>query len=371
MKLRFLAPLYAHPGPIASVLLDTSRDGDDPDRALDLRWRRLRKRLLAHEADKPTVAVVEAALGADSGVGGRHGRAVFAAGGRLLADRPLPEPPVRDSALYGMLPDALELALQYAPGISYTAVLIRRVQVHAPEPGGAVEEDFDVHCESGTWPMSRVAPGAHVHRRFPVESWPGQAERLRGELLAGMEGDGSEVIALVGDPWAVNSLARPAPGRLHGAFVKLEDGHHPHRPEPGRALLEEELELLFDGRLPHRDEQQIDAYLGQRARHRQEVEGLAATVAALQRGQARALILDVPVDLDRRLRVGTEANHLALSGEELSAFGLTSHWEEPAPGAALIRAAVGTRAELIAVPRAALPLTDGAAVLLRYTAPDA
>lgn len=51
----------------------------------------------------------------------------------------------------------------------------------------------------------------------------------------------------------------------------------------------------------------------------------------------------------------------------MSAFGLRFSWEEPAAGAALLRAAAGTRAELIVVPEEELPVEDGVAVLLRYT----
>ncbi|MEU4732561.1 hypothetical protein [Streptomyces sp. NPDC023588] len=363
MKLQFLNPLYAHPGPVASVYLDTSRDLDEADRAIESRWRRLRKSLLAHDADPATVDAIDEAVGADREVAGRHGQAVFAAHGELLLTQCLPEPPVRDTAQYGMLPDTLPLALQHAPDIPYAVVILHRV--HVGEHGGA-DEELEIDCESGRWPTGRVAPGARSHRRTPVDTWPKEVEELAGELAAGMDTAGTETVVVAGDPWAVNSLMRAAPSRLQSALVKLKDGQHRHR-EPGRVLLEEELAVLLDGRLPDRDRQQVDTFLGQRARHPEYVEGLAAAVAALQRGQAQTLLLSRPVSLDRHLWVGAGPGHLALTGEELNAFGLHYYWEEPAPGAALIRAAAGTQAELIAVPDEELPLEDGVAVALRYT----
>ncbi|MEU9304617.1 hypothetical protein [Streptomyces sp. NPDC048269] len=362
MKLQFLHPLYAHPGPIASVYLDTSRDVDDPDRAIDRRWRKLRESLLAHDADEPTVRAIEEAVGTDREVAGRHGRAVFAAHGSLVLAETLPEPPAHDSALYGMLPDALPLALQHTPDIPYAAVVTRRR--HIAGPGG--KEELELEYEAGRWPMNRVAPDEYSHRRVPVEAWPEEAGRFLAELADSVDTNGVEMIVLSGDPWAVNSLMRSAPRKLHGALVKLKDGRH-GRAAPGRALLEDELGILLDDRLPDHDKKQLDAFLGQRARHPEYVEGIAATVAALQREQAQTLILDRPVEPDRHLWVGTASTHLALSGEDLSAFGLHYFWEEPAVGAALIRAAAGTQADLIAVPRDELPLEDGAAVLLRYT----
>ncbi|MCJ1675987.1 hypothetical protein MTF65_01135 [Streptomyces sp. APSN-46.1] len=363
MKLHFLSPLYAHPGPIASVCLDTSRDLDDPERAIDLRWRKLHKSLLAHDADEPTIRAIDEAVGTDREVSGRHGQAIFAAHGQLLLAECLPEPPARDSARYGMLPDALPLALQRAPDIPYAVVVIHRV--HLAGPAGD-EEVLELDHQSGRWPMSRVAPGEVAHRRIPVEGWPTEVEQLVTELVDRTDAEGLELIVLAGDPWAVNSLTRSAPRKLHGHFVKLKDGHH-RRPEPGRALLEEELGGLLGDRLSDHDKHQLDAYLGQRARHPEYVEGIAATVAALQRGQAHSLILNQPVELDQHLWVGMAPTHLALSGEDLNAFGLSYYWEEPAVGAALIRAAAGTQADLIVVPHDELPLTDGAAVLLRYT----
>lgn len=365
MKLQFLSPLYAHPGPIASVCLDTSRDLDEPERAIDLRWRKLHKRLLAHDADEPTLRAIDEAVGSDREVSGRHGQAIFASHGRLLLAECLPEPPARDSAEYGMLPDALPLALQRAPDIPYAVVVVHRAHLGGTAGG---EEVLELDHETGRWPMSRVAPGEHSHRRVPVEDWPAEAERLLTELVDRAYADSLEIIVLAGDPWAVNSLMRSAPRKLHGHFVKLKDGHH-RRPEPGRALLEEELGGLLDERLSDHDRHQLDAYLGQRARHPEYVEGLSATVAALQRGQAQSVILNRPIELDRHLWVGTAPTHLALSGEDLNAFGLSYYWEEPAVGAALVRAAAGTQADLIAVPRDDLPLAEGAAVLLRYTGP--
>ncbi|MFF8275737.1 hypothetical protein ACF05T_06415 [Streptomyces lateritius] len=372
MKLQFLAPLYEHPGPVASVYLDTSEDPSDPARAIDLRRHRLRRGLLAHDADEPTVEAVDEAMDMDSEVAGRHGRAIFAAEGRVLLSERLPEPPARDSARYGMLPDALPLALQHAPDIPYVAVVLRRThghREHVPggEPGGT-EDELELTYEPGRWPASRVVSGHRSHRRMPVHEWPKEAGRLLTRLTDGVSAERPETIVLCGDPWAVNTLKAHAPHHPFVHFVKLRDGHGRRRPEPVRALLEEELGVLFADRLSEHDRTQVEAYLGRRARDVDDAEGLAATVSALQRGQARSLILNAPVDLSHPLWAGTAPTHLALSGADLNAFGLADYWEERAAGAALIRAAVGTHAELIVVRRDQLELKDGLAVLARYTA---
>lgn len=361
MKLQFLNPLYERPGPIASVYLDTSRDIDEPDRAIQLRWRNLRDSLLAHDTDRATLDAVADVVGADRDVVGRHGQAIFAAHGHLLLAEVLPEPPAHDTARYGMLPDTLPLALQHAPDIRYAVVVAHRMHTAEADDG---EDELEVAYDTGSWPMSRVARSQAPQRRIPVEGWPKEAEQLISELADSVDGDGTEVIVLSGDPWATNSLIRLAPRKLQDRFVRLKDSGH-WRPEPGRALLETGLGTLFAGTLPDHDRQRLDAFLAQRARRRDDVEGLAATVTALQRAQTQALILNQPVSAAPPLWVGTEPTHIALSGADLHAFGVPYYWEEPA-GGALIRATAGTRAELIAVTRDALPLGDGLAVLLRY-----
>ncbi|NXY99659.1 hypothetical protein HYE82_35880, partial [Streptomyces sp. BR123] len=92
MRLSFLEPLYTESGPFASVYLDTSRDVDQPDRAIALRWRRLREDLTRQGADRALLGVLEDAVGADADVPGTHGQAIFAAHGTLVLDGELPAP---------------------------------------------------------------------------------------------------------------------------------------------------------------------------------------------------------------------------------------------------------------------------------------
>ncbi|GAA4933253.1 hypothetical protein ACFPM3_04390 [Streptomyces coeruleoprunus] len=364
MKLQFLEPLYQQDRPVASVYLDTSRDIDEPDRAVEVRWRHLRDSLLAHDADPATVRAIEAEIGTDREIAGQHGQAVFAAGGRVLLAECLPRPPDRDSARYGTVPDTVPLCLQHAPDIPYAAVATHRL--HTGEHGAHDEIEIDVSV--GSWPISRVAPPHEIHERIPADDWPREAEQLLAELTDGGDGPrtgATEAIVVSGDPWAANTITRLAPKRLQDRFTKIKNGGR-HQPEPGRTVLEEDLAGLFADRMRARDQQQLDAFQSQRARRPGDVEGLAAAVAALQRGQAQALVLTTPRPPGRRLWVGSEPNRLALSGHDLRAFGVDYFWEEDAD-AALIRAAVATHAELIVRPHDDPPLQDGTGVLLRYT----
>ncbi|MGW3074683.1 MULTISPECIES: baeRF2 domain-containing protein [unclassified Kitasatospora] len=363
MKSQFLHRLYEPASPVASVYLDTSRDIDDPDPAIELRWRHLRDNLVAHEADTDTVqsiGTVVAGAGRDRDVTGRHGQAVFASAGRILLDERLPEPPARDTARYGVLPDVLPLLLQRAPDIPYAAVSLHRVHpTHDAEAQDELEVDHDV----GRWPHNRVNSAAG-HQRIPLGSWPQEAGRILGQLADAAPDDTPELVVIAGDSWAANTLIRLAPGRLARRIVRLREADH-HRPEPGRAVLEKEVGLLMADRLADRDQHRVDAFLAGRARDQDTSEGLAATVAALQRGQAAALLISPALPALPPLWAGAAPTDLALSGAELEVFGVRYYWEESAADA-LVRAAVGTNTELIVVPPDQVALPDGVAVLPRY-----
>lgn len=164
--------------------------------------------------------------------------------------------------------------------------------------------------------MSRVAPDRAPARRIPVDRWPKQAEQLLTELADSVRTAGTELIVLAGDPRA--------------AFVRLKDGP-PRRLDPGRALLEADLRPLLSGRLSARDRQQLEAFRAQHAGHGDDGEGLAATVTALQRRQARAVLINRPPPTGR-LWVGSEPVQVG-----------------------------------IVVDREEAPFQDGLAVLLRYS----
>ncbi|GAA3368213.1 hypothetical protein GCM10020367_05650 [Streptomyces sannanensis] len=361
MRLSFLEPLYAEPGPFASVYLDTSRDVQHPERAIALRWRRLRDVLARQGIDRASLTAMEQVVGADTEVPGTHGQAIFAAHGTLVFDGELPVPPTHDSARYGTLPDAMPLVAQHVPEIPYLAAVVHYSGLPTAETVGWVT----VEAETGVWPASTVTPGERLHQRVPVGEWHRSAVRLGHRLDQWARRDHADAVVLGGDDWACNVLARRLPERLHHRVVRVGG---PTPTDTGRALLEPQLDSVFRGHMARHDWALVEKFIARRARDGAMAEGLAATVAALQRGQVSALLLNHPPESSLRLWAGPEPTQLALTEEELSSFGVRAPHEERAEEA-LVRALVGTGAELVVVPEQVLPLQDGVGALLRYTDP--
>ncbi|CAL9657896.1 hypothetical protein SUDANB176_06871 [Streptomyces sp. enrichment culture] len=387
MKLSFLDPLTKEPGPWASVYLDTSRDVDDPDKAIELRWRHQRDALRARGADPATVSALESVIGADRDLPGRHGQALFATDGHVVLVGELPEPPVRDAAWFGRLPNALPLAVQHAPDIPYVAIALTRdggfLDTGRPDTGQsdtgeltAEEEreqgpadDVLIAYEAGRWPTSTVTPGRPARLRVPAEEWQHAARNLAHEIADLADRHHAERIVLrrdTGEAWLSGVLVNRLPRHLQDCTSVVEeepdaalDG------DTGAALVGEQVAAVLDGGLSMADRRHVDAFYAQRARHRARSEGIRAVVTALQRGQAQAVLLAPPVRLPENLFTATDPDQIALSAPELKAFGASGVREEPAE-AVLLHAALRTGAELIVLPPDETPLTDGVGVLLRY-----
>ncbi|PAZ17352.1 hypothetical protein CLM62_02960 [Streptomyces sp. SA15] len=374
MKLSFLHPLTKEPGPWASAYLDTSRDiDDDPDKAISLRWRHQRDALRAQGADPATVSALEAVVGADRDLPGPHGQALFATRGHIALAEELPEPPVRDTARFGGLPDAMPLALQHAPDIAYLAVALTRVHPlpdTGDENGQSPADQVLIAYEAGRWPMSRATPGPRTTHLVPLEDWQHAARRLAGELADVADRHHAETLVLrrdTGDTWLSGVLVNRLPIHLQNSLTVVEDDQGTEiGADDGRALIEQHVADVLHGRLSKADQRHLDVFHTQRARHRARSEGAGAVVTALQRGQAQAVLLSPPTALPERLWTATQPSQIGLAAAELEAFGASDIREEPAD-TALLHAALRTGADLVVLPPDDdTPLADGVGVVLRY-----
>ncbi|MEV5491995.1 hypothetical protein AB0L47_29140 [Streptomyces bobili] len=374
MKLSFLDPLFSEPGPWASVYLDTSRDINDPDAAVDLRWRHQSDALLDQGADPATVTALAGAVGTDRALPGRHGQALFAAHGRLALAEELPEPPARDTVRLDALPDVAPLAVQRAPDIPYLAVALTRSGEWPWDEAAEADrhhvpgDHVLVVSVAGRWPTGRVAPRERLTHQVSTDAWQRTAPRIARELGDLAEHHHAESIVLCRHPddvWVSGVLVNRFPAALRSRVTVVDDDSLSPRETVGPAFLEEHVGRVLEGCLSAADERQLEDFLAQRARHPHRSEGVAAAVSALRRGQAGSLLLTRRARLPERVWLGSAPSQIALSAADLEAFGVTSPQEEPAD-AALLYAAHRTGAELVVPPPDRVPSADGVGVLLRY-----
>lgn len=365
MDLTFLRPLFDRPGPWASVYLDASRDSENADRQVDLRWRALRERLVADGADPDTVEAVQRAVQEHPTQPGRYGLAVFATGGETVLVEPLPRPPAADEATFGPLPHAMPLVAQRGEEVPYVRVLADRTgaDLDALGVGGAARHREVTGGE--TFPLRKVNAGGWSHRRYQMaaeEAWRRNADDSTLAAVELAETVGAEVIVVGGDVRAAQIFADRLPRPWQGRLVRTDQGSRAAGADES-GLDDATLHAVAEVAERHVAEA-VERFQAQRG-DAAASGGLAAVVSALQRGQVdTVLLVDDPSSTDE-LWIGPEAGQVSVAAEELTAMGVREPVRVRAD-AALLRAVVGTDAALVLVPAGTVPLPHGIGAVLRY-----
>ena len=99
--------------------------------------------------------------------------------------------------------------------------------------------------------------------------------------------------------------------------------------------------------------------------HGLALTGTAPVVEALRKAQVETLVLAEETD-GEQLLVGPTPLEIGVSQEDMAALGVTDAARVPVERA-LLRAAVGSNAGVVVVPRAAMPDDVPVAAVLRYT----
>ncbi|WP_169089939.1 MULTISPECIES: hypothetical protein [unclassified Streptomyces] len=203
--------------------------------------------------------------------------------------------------------------------------------------GGGEMARRRIDAEVGTWPLTRVTPGHRLHAEVPATDRLNAATECGRELEGRARSIDVETVVVAGDVWARGILNRRLPASLRRHVTTVEGAGEP---SPGRALLQQQLDGLFEGRIAAHEQALLNALLAGRAHGGAAAEGLAAAVSALQRGQVKALFLNNHPESPLRLWVGQEPGQIALTEQELRSYGIREASEERAD-AALARALVG------------------------------
>ncbi len=366
MNLEFLRPLFDRPGPWVSVYLDATRAGQSADREVGLRWRALREQLEQQGADAGTLDAVQSAVDEHPYQPGRYGLAVFARAGEACLVETLSTPPPADEAYLGPLPHAMPLVAQRGEEIPYVQVLADRTgaDLDALSVGGAPRHR--TVTGGATFPLRKVHGGGWSHRRYQQaveESWKHNAGDVAAAAVQLAEAVGAEVIVAGGDVRAVQTLAGRLPKLWQDRLVRTDAGAR-HAGADEAALDDVTMQAVADIAERHTRDA-IDRYQAQRGAG-QASSGLTDVVTRLQRGQVDTVLLVNDLSSTDTLWIDPDDPTLvSVDDHVLREAGVQNPLKVRAD-AALLRAIVGTRAQLMLVDREEVSLDHGIAGVLRY-----
>ncbi|MCT7353660.1 Vms1/Ankzf1 family peptidyl-tRNA hydrolase [Streptomyces sp. 15-116A] len=348
MDLAFLHPLYEHPGPWASVYVDTSRHTEDTPHERHLTARAMARELAGQGADEATCRAVGQAIEDLRHSSEPHGRALFARGGEVVLDPPLARAPGRDWAEWAPLPRVsplLELAGE--DPVCVVAYVDRK---------GA---DFELRSALGRgdaggvtgrqWPVHRTSSVDWSERHFQLRvenTWEHNAAEIADALAVCQEETGADLLILVGDDRERHAVRHRLPQRLHDLVVEAPHG-------AGSRLLDEDVERARAEHVRSRAAAELERFLAARGADASgragAVEGVPALVEAAREHRIDELLIrpDGP-DAHREVWIGEDPDQLAVRRTDLKILGEQRSWPARADDA-LIRSAVTTNAEALAV----------------------
>lgn len=374
MDLHFLKDLTAHTGPFATVYLDASHDTEDAAHQAALRWGAARGELDAHGADGATLDALARSVEEGTPAPGPAGRVLVAAGGEVLLDRMLPNPPEPAQAHWGPLPELLPMLLDLPEPVAAVVVRVDETggEILLARSGGTPEPTEQV---SGRGPVHKVSTGGLSElnvQEHVEETWRRNVAELAARVDAHVSATAARVVVLAGDAPSRSRLRDALSERAAGIAVDLEHGGDGGGGGTGdddlaAAVAEAVLDVVDAER--HAVLEHYEQAAGKQEGY--AVDGLESVVAALRAEQVDTLLIDGSVARDAELFYAAAApTQVARDAEQLRAIGAEPHGPAPAD-AVLVRAAVGADAVFhpLGGGRTGLvghDVADGVAALLRY-----
>jgi hypothetical protein len=364
MDLGFLSHLYAVTGPFATAYLDVSRDTENAQHQIDLRWRAAREDLDRQGAPAHILDAMGEVVGTEPDRG--NGQVIVAGQGRVLLDHRLPHAPRRATVSWAPLPHVMPLVAQLGHTLPHIVVVADRggADISAYGDRGALADERTI--EGDRFDIRKVKPGDWAHKNYQQRAenlWETNAKQVADNVNRLARRIGAQLVVAAGDVRAVQFLRDNLHRDVQDVLVTVE--------ESGRGAgasaesLAATVERLVAQSAVREHETVLDSYAEQRGQHARAVEGLAATIEALRRAQVETLLLADDPSSTSTLYVGPEPLHLALTSGELDGIS-AGPVQECRADAALIRALAMSAAAITVVPPEQATTADGVGALLRY-----
>ena len=368
MDVSFLEPVFAVPGPYATVCADVTHTTENADTELDLRVRAVTEKLTEQGAPSEVVAAVRARLleGNEGGAAGTlKGRAlVVASDGSVVLDSALVDAPSREVAEWSPQPDLLPVLRQVPGRIPHIVVVTDRVGADITYIGASGEAEEEETVDGDGFQIRKVQVGGWAHHRFQHNAenkWVHNADGVASQITSMARRLSPRFVLVAGDVRARQILTDRASDVWSDLVVSMDEGGRAagadREPVERRAA---ELVAEHDARECAEILEKVQAA----GAHGLAVTGLDRVVDALRKGQVETLVLADDPEHARTLLVGNSPLELGVNQHDMDALGL--HGEVVPADRALVAAAVASRAAVVVVPLSAVPEHPVAAVL-RYT----
>jgi hypothetical protein len=352
-------------GPFASVFFEDSHDTEDAGRQLELKLREITTQLADEGMDEATADAVVSAIRDGEPPVGRSGRGVVAAGGRVVLDRGLADPPATQVVRVSALPYLLPFLSHGSAGVPYLLVTVdnRGADLVSYDRDGREVATETVTGEDS--PLHKVRGGglAHTSMQASVEETRNQnLEDVAGRIAERAAALHPGLVLLAGEQQSRRALHTKLPPALQEVTRELSAGSR--AAGSSREGLEEEIHTALAGhRLKELDELAERFRIGLGRDDGLAVTGLADVVTALAEANVDTLLIGDPGDAE--VWIGENAGEIAVDGEGLRAFGVENGREqrvdEALPWAAFVSGASVT------VMDERVDLKEGVGALLRHT----
>ncbi|GGK18558.1 hypothetical protein GCM10010124_08960 [Pilimelia terevasa] len=366
MQLSFLRPLYARPGPWASVYLDLTSAPSSLGADRDLRWREAAAALLEAGADPGAITAVADAVAAHRASPERRGLALFAVDGEIAWSETMATPPPATVATWAPLPDVLPLLRQRGEEVAWVRIVADRTgaALDAGSVGGVTRHTEVTGGEQ--FPIRKVKPGGWSsprYQRAAEVTWHRNAGDVAAAAADLAQAVGAEVMVVGGDVRAVQQLVEQLPARWQARVVRTEAGSR--APGADRAALDDVTAQAIAEVAARHTRAACDAFGHQHGAAGTADTGLAAAIAALRRGQVDTLLLAGDSANGTPLWIGPAPTQLAATRAEIAQLGGEAPQQARAD-AAIMRALACTDAELVLIGPDDVTPDGDIGVLLRY-----
>lgn len=364
MKLSAYQEHYSVEGPIATVYLDVSRDNENGETELDLRWRALKDELTEAGAADEAVSLLEPVIMAPTGLPGAWGRVVAATKERVLLDRVIPGR-IGAHASWDAFPHLVPLVAAEAWAVPHIFVEIDRVGADITVSAAAGEWSETIEGDDQHIRKVNVGGWAHLRYLHRAENlWDANAKSVAERLDRLVSQLRPEVIVVAGDIRAMQLLRDNMHETTRPLLRQLDTGGR--NAGENESLEQEALQGVLEETARERARGYVERFLEEHGRGERATAGLTATVEALRRAQVDTLLVPPDWDDHRPAWFGPEPMVLALEPAELSALGVDDPREAPLADVVL-NAAIGTDAEVVVIPEDLLALDGQPAALLRFS----